>query len=170
MSNMTRMCVAEHKWTAAMVFCIHTGRKNSCRFYMEALYFKKLISIYFRSVNAAPPIAWMRCEPLTFVFLAVWRWRNGSVIFPVVFTYASLFGGIKLVMMYSACSLRLEIAAGYSWATPCRRLLNSLTVFTLSESDMQPLFTGPLNFMQPWTRRQQHKPCHKIKSQQTLRS
>lgn len=37
-------------------------------------------------------------------------------------------GGVKLVMMYSACSLRLEIAAGYFGAVSCRLFLNAPTV------------------------------------------
>lgn len=45
-----------------------------------------------------------------------------------MFSYVLLCGGIKLVMMYSAWSLGLEIAADYSRAVPYRLLVNALTV------------------------------------------
>lgn len=105
---------------------------------MEALYLKKKLQFpsFVQCVYTASPIAQMPFRFLIFSSsLSKDREKAPFTLHPhLVFIQASLFGSIKLVMVCSACSLRLEIAAGYSRAAPCRRLMNASTVSAPSES------------------------------------
>lgn len=114
---------------ACCTFCTHTGWKKMLRFYrMKALSLKSSIFIFSPVclLCVTSHTSSLRC--FNFHFTKLKDFSHLALRPHHVCLQVLKCGGVKLVMMYSACSLRLEIAAGYSGAASCRLFLNAQTV------------------------------------------
>lgn len=112
------------------VFCTHTGWKKKLRFYRtKALTLKSSIPSFSPVFLLCVTSHTSSLCCFNFHFTKFKDKNSRSALYPhhVCLQFLKC-SEVKLVMMYSACSLRLEIAAGYSGAASCRLFLNDPTV------------------------------------------